>query len=65
MAPEIRTLEEDGNDVIGYWDNPAEYPSWLVPLLKPGIYQVETESSTGHGPSAFDVSVAGQTLHHS
>lgn len=58
----IRMAEEEGRDLIGYWDSPAEYPSWLVSFPTAGKYQVVAEYSTGHGPTSFDVSAAGRTL---
>lgn len=58
----IRLVEEQGHDLIGYWDSPTEYPSWLVQFPTPGTFRVNAEYSTGHGPTAFDVSVGGQRL---
>ena len=59
---QIRVAEELGHDLIGYWDNPAESASWTIRVPARALYRVVAECSTGHGPTAFDVSVAGQKV---
>ena len=59
---EIRVTEEHGQVFVGYWDKALEYPSWTIHVPAKGTYKVQVDYSTGNGPTAFDVSIAGQTL---
>jgi len=59
---EIRVTEEHGQVFIGYWDKALEYPSWTIHIPAKGIYKVQVDYSTGNGPTAFDVAIAGRTL---
>ena len=54
--------EEHGQVFVGYWDRALEYPSWTIHVPAKGTYKVQVDYSTGNGPTAFDVALAGQTL---
>jgi beta-glucosidase len=59
---EMRVAEEHGQVFVGYWDKPVEYPAWTIHAPAKGVYKVQVDYSTGNGPTAFDIAVAGQTL---
>jgi beta-glucosidase len=59
---EIRVAEEQGQVFIGYWDKAAEDAYWTVRVPKKATYRVTADYSTGNGPTAFEVAIAGKTL---
>ena len=59
---EIRVAEEHSQVFVGYWDKALEYPSWTIHVPAKGVYKVQVDYSTGNGPTAFEVTIAGQAL---
>ncbi|MHB8636151.1 MAG: alpha-L-fucosidase [Fimbriimonadaceae bacterium] len=57
----IQVESKNGQDNLGYWDNPDDWVSWTVDVRAPGVYEATALVSTGAGGTKVVLSVTSGT----
>jgi alpha-L-fucosidase len=58
----IQTESLDGQQSIGYWDNPGDWADWRVKINNPGIYNVSAVVSTMFPDAELAIEAGRNTL---
>jgi arylsulfatase A len=60
----LRYEPQPNKNVLGYWTNAADWPSWDFEVAAAGMYEVEIQQGCGKGSGGAEVNVEidGQTL---
>lgn len=58
----IAILNQNGQDVISFWDRPAEWVSWKINFPVAGTYEVTAMCSAANGDNDFMIEMLGQKL---
>ena len=59
---DLNTETNDGQDNLGFWDNPEDWVSWDAAVTSGGKFEVTALVATQSFPTTFNFKIAGQSL---
>ena len=62
---QLKLEEQGGLPDIGFWDNGAEWVSWMAQIAKPGAYNISATTATVFSDAAFVLEIGGQKVNAS